>query len=394
MPQITQARPHRRVVLRVVLATQLVLALLTATVVTIAYQRLDGRIEAGEEIPHKVRKRAHSGPQAPLNIIVMGTDDRDCEGCRIDTESGGGGSDVAILLHVSADRRTVYGVSLPRDAMVARPACETPDGRVPGEDPAMFNTAYAVGGALCTVQTVEALTGLFIDHYLVLQFGGFVDMVDAVGGVTVCLPKEVDDPEHNIFLEAGTQDLDGRQSLDYVRERSQLSVTGDIGRMRRQQAFIASLLNRALSADMLAQPTRVYDFLAAVADSIEVDENLDSLRKLADLALQFRHTGLEDIRFVTVPFEAYPADANRLQWAPEAERLWRRIAADRPLGPDFADTSISAADPPDGTPSATPSGEPSRSPGAGRPSGNTSTPEEDAREEERRAQALADGLCA
>ncbi|WP_166140296.1 LCP family protein [Nocardioides ochotonae] len=373
--------------LRVVLATQLVLALITALVVTIAYQRIDGRIEAGEEIPHQVSKKKHTGPKAPLNILVMGIDERDCEGCGIDSEGGAGGSDVSILLHVSADRRSAYGVSLPRDAMVARPDCESPDGTAAGADPALFNTAYAVGGPLCAVQTVESLTGLYIDHYLVLEFGGFVDMVDAVGGVTVCLPKAVNDPEHNIFLDAGTQELDGRDSLNYVRERSQLSVTGDIGRMKRQQAFIASLLNRVLSAGTLAQPTRVYDFLTAVADSIRVDEDLDSLRKLTDMALEFRHTDLGEIRFVTVPFEAYPADANRLQWAPEADRLWKRIAADEPLGRDFSEDSISAADPPDGTPDAgDPSGSPSpggKSPGPGQPD-----------EETRRAQALANGLCA
>ena len=374
------------------LATQLVLALLTALVVTVAYQRLDGRIEAGEEIPHQVSKKKHTGPKAPLNILVMGIDDRDCEGCGIDAEGGAGGSDVSILLHVSADRRSAYGVSLPRDAMVARPDCETPDGKVAGADPAMFNTAYAVGGPLCAVQTVESLTGLFIDHYLVLEFGGFVDMVDAVGGVTVCLPKAVDDPKHNIFLDAGTQELDGLDSLKYVRERSQLSVTGDIGRMKRQQAFIASLLNRVLSAGTLAQPTRVYDFLMAVADSIQVDEGLDSLRKLTDLALEFRHTDLAEIRFVTVPFEEYPLDANRLQWAPGADALWKRIAADESLGREFADDSISAADPPDGTPNPGEPGDPgdpSGSPSAGRSPGSAQ-PDEEAR----RAQALANGLCA
>nr|WP_253945115.1 LCP family protein [Nocardioides sp. zg-DK7169] len=324
----------------------------------------------------------------------MGIDERDCEGCGIDEEGGGGGSDVSILLHISADRRSAYGVSLPRDAMVARPDCRTAEGRVAGEDPAMFNTAYAVGGPTCAVQTVESLTGLFIDHYLVLEFGGFVDMVDAVGGVTVCLPKAVNDPAHNIFLDAGTQVLDGRDSLNYVRERTQLSVTGDIGRMKRQQAFIASLLNRVLSADTLAQPTRIYDFLSAVADSIQVDEDLDSLRKLADLAMEFRHTDLADIRFVTVPFEAYPPDENRLQWSPEASRLWKRIAADQPLGAEFSDDSITVADPPDGTagePSGSPSGRPSQGGGTGNGGGGAGGSDE---EDARRAQALANGLCA
>ncbi|WP_122817055.1 LCP family protein [Nocardioides pantholopis] len=379
----------RRTVLKVVIATQLVLALLTGTLVAVAYHRLNGKIGPGAQIEHEVHKSAGAeGKREPLNILLLGSDTRE-NGNAIDDE-GGGGSDLTILLHVSADRSSAYGVSLPRDAMVARPDCEVDGRTVPGEDPVMFNTAYAVGGPLCSVRTVESLTGIYIDHFLALEFGGFVDMVDAVKGVTVCLPQEVDDPEHGIFLDAGTQELDGQDSLSYVRERTVLSATGDIGRMKRQQAFLASLVNKVMSAGTLTRPTRVYDFLAAVTESITVDEDLDSVKALADLAMQFRDTGMSRIRFVTVPFEEYPSDPNRLQWSPAADALWRRIIADRPLGRELGEDSINAGQPPNTGP---PTGRGAGSATSGSPRSPRS-PGSPGPTEDERAEALANGLCA
>ncbi len=232
---------------------------------------------------------------------------------------------------------------------------------MPAADPVMFNTAFALGGPRCTVLMVESLTEVFIDHFVVLDFNGFKTMVDAVDGVEVCLPEDVD--SKGIKLDAGTQVLDGDQALGYVRERTELSVTGDIGRMKRQQAFIASMVNKVFSAGTLSRPDRVYGFLDAVTGSLVVDSELDSVGRLFDLAMEFRSTGLSDIRFVTVPIAEYELDANRLQWTEDADDLWRRIRQDRPLGKDFADTSVRADDPvgsqsPSTDPSATPTDEP------------------------------------
>ncbi|HTW17920.1 MAG TPA: LCP family protein [Nocardioides sp.] len=365
-------------VLTVILVTQLVVALVTATTVWAVVRQLDADLKPGLEIPHSDEDKPEAdGPKEPLNILVMGTDDRSCEGCAIDGEAGGGGSDTTMLLHVSADRKEAYGVSLPRDAMVDRPDCLDEDGRtVPGAEAVMFNTAFARGGPLCTIQMVEELTGVFIDHFIVVDFRGFEDMVDAVDGVQVCIPQEVNDPEHNIFLPAGTQELDGRQSRDYVRERYTLSVTGDIGRMKRQQAFVASMINKVMSANTLSRPNRVRNFLRAVVGSIQVDDDLDTVKDLADLAMQFRETDLGEIRFITVPIEEYPLDANRLQWTADADRLWKRIAADAPLGRNFGGGSISAAKPPTSQ-SPTPT------------AGATASPEQ----EREQAEARAAGLC-
>ena len=152
----------------------------------------------------------------------MGSDTRAGAGNNIDGQTEiGQRSDTTILVHISADRKTVYGVSLPRDAMVARPECENDAGeKVPAEDPVIFNDAFSLAGPTCTVEQVESLTGIYIDHYVTLDFNGFKEMVEAVHGVTVCIPEDIDDSAHGITFKAGTQELDGQKALDYVRERS------------------------------------------------------------------------------------------------------------------------------------------------------------------------------
>jgi len=348
--RLPRARRYGRTILATIVASQLVLALLTAGGVWWLHGRLNDNIAAGMDIDHRTEKKLPEGAGEPLNILVMGSDTRQGAGNAIDGEGADAGrSDTTILLHVSANRANAYGVSLPRDAMVPRPSCQVDGRTIEGSDgePEMFNTAYTLGGPQCTVQTVESLTGVYIDHFLVLDFNGFKDMVDAVDGVQVCLPEEVDDAEHDIFLPAGTQDLSGDQALSYVRERYQLSSTGDIGRMKRQQAFIASMVNKVMSAGTLSQPTRIYDFLYAVTGSIRVDRDLDTVGKLFDLARQFQDTGLNKIRFLTVPIETYEPDPNRLAWTDEADKLWKRIINDQQLGKDFSSDSLTAADPVD-----------------------------------------------
>ena len=374
---VPMERHHRHTVLKVILISQVCLAVVTAAGVVFAYERLNGNIANGEAITHTAEKPEYEGERGPLNVLVMGSDSR--EGESNDLESAGATderSDTTILIHVSADRKDAYGVSLPRDAVIDRPDCRVKGETVPGEQAAMFNTAFTVGGAQCTIQTVEELTGIYIDHFVTVDFNGFKDMVDAVGGVEVCIPKDVDDDEVDIHLDAGTQELTGQDALNYVRERHVLSLTGDIGRMKRQQAFIASMVNKVMSAGTLSRPDQVYSFLDAATDSIAVDEDLDSLGALFDLVTQFKDTGLARIKFVTVPFAEYAPDPNRLVWAPEAKDLWKRIRADERLGEDFNEDSLSADDPV-GTPE-------------GSSSGDGGSGGDSADDEER----LAAGLCA
>lgn len=348
-------KSHRRAVWTTIVATQVAVALVTAGGVFLVHKNLNDNIAAGDKVDHRVDKvlpdGAEEGDREPLNILVLGSDSRAGAGNAIDKENTDGSqrADLTILLHISQDRTNAYGVSLPRDAIVDRPDCRVDGETVKGEDGVRFNTAFEVGGPTCAVQTVEELTKIHIDHFLALDFNGFKDMVDAVGGVEVCIPKDVDDDEHNIHFDAGTQVLEGQQALNYVRERYQLSVTGDIGRMKRQQAFIASMISKVRSAGTLSQPQRVIDFLNAFTSSIQVDEGLDTVGKLVDLAMEVQHTGLDKIRFLTVPIEPDPNNPMvTLVWAPAAKDLWERIRQDQKLGPDFSADSIGADESPTG----------------------------------------------
>jgi LCP family protein required for cell wall assembly len=383
-------RRQRRNVLLVIIATQLVVALVTGLVITLSYNKLDQNFTAGQDIEH-VHKKKHLIGGDPLNILVMGSDSRVGPGNDVDGQTDiGQRSDTTILVHVSADRKTVYGVSLPRDALVTRPDCTTPDGeKVPGAELQFFNAAYSLAGPACTAKQVDALTGIYIDHYVSLDFNGFKDMVDAVHGVTVCIPEDVDDSAHGITFHAGTQELDGQQALNYVRERYVLSANSDIGRMKRQQAFIASMINKVVSANTLSRPTRVYNFLKAATGSITTDPGLSSLSKLVNLALQFRKTDLDNISFITVPFEEYPPDPNRLIWSDSAKGLWKVILNDEALPKKYKEQVISANTPP-GTPSGSASGTAS---GTGSASSAPSSPSTASTDSGGEQEADQNGLC-
>ncbi|HEX4977935.1 MAG TPA: LCP family protein [Nocardioides sp.] len=362
-----------------------------------AYRHLEGNITAvdvedalGSDRPTVLADDNET--YDPLNVLLLGSDTREGQG-----NGGIGGetpglSDTTILLHISADRDFAYGVSLPRDAMVERPECERKDGQ--GTDPgglSMFNAAYAVGGPACTIRTVEALTDVRIDNFVVVDFNGFKHMVDALGGVPVCVPREVNDDIGNIYLPAGRYEVEGQQALNYVRVRHVLSENGDIGRMKRQQAFLAAMANKAISAGTLLNPVRLYNFLDAATKSLTTDPELASLNRLRKLASQLQDIGLAEIQFLTVPFQSYPPDPNRLQWAPEAEQLWERIRKDEPLGGRLGREVTTAAEQPGASEGPSPSGSPTAS-GSAQP--DRAAAREQARAEARARMAAENGLCA
>jgi LCP family protein required for cell wall assembly len=360
------------------------------------YRHLDGNITSvdltkalGSDRPTEVVKK--NQPQKPENILLLGSDTRKGQRGHIGGDTPGL-SDTTILLHISADRKLAYGVSLPRDAMVERPTCERKDGN--GTDPgglSMFNAAYAVGGPACTIKTVEKLTNIRINHFVVIDFNGFRDMVDALGGVEVCVPKEVNDTTGHIYLPAGTYNVKGQRALDYVRVRHSISDNGDIGRMKRQQTFLASMTNKAVSAGTLVNPVRLYKFLDAATKSLTTDPGLASLKKLGGLAKSLQGIGLDNVQFLTVPFEEYAPDPNRLQWAPGANRLWYRIRNDMPINKRFQDDVTTAAGSKDGK--AGKPGKPSSSP-SGSASSSSPSPSTPTSSAEEAAKAAQNGLCA
>lgn len=369
----------KHTVAKVLLAVVLALSIITGLGVVYFYRHLKGNLtvlQIEKLLEDRPDKEQVEGPQEPLNILVMGSDTRECDGCALDNETGGDASDTTILMHLSADRERAYGVSIPRDTIVDRPTCKTEDGtRTEAATEVMWNEAFTVGGPTCTVQQFETLSGVFVDHIVVVNFAGFEDMVDAIGGVPVCIPEDIVDPEHGINIPAGTREIEGREALNYVRARYTLGNGSDIGRIRRQQAFVAAMAQKVISAGTLARVDRLVRFLNAATKSLTVDDGLQSLIDIAKIGVSFQGIGLGDIQFLTAPNDYYPSDsdlAGRVYLLDSADRLWEQIANDEPLDKRFTSDAISAG----------------RLPGEG---GEPRTPKEIAEAQQRVEQ---DGLCA
>jgi LCP family protein required for cell wall assembly len=338
----------RHTIAKVVLTTLVAVSLVTGLSVVFLYRHYNSNLtvlDVSGQLKNRPTHKVPPGPNGPINVLVMGSDNRDAPGDHIDNLTGiGKRSDTTILLHLSADRRHAYGVSIPRDSVVHRAACYDNAGKQISAptDGAMWNDAFNIGGPACTIEQFEQLTHVPVDHYIVVDFAGFKSMVDAIGGVDVCIPHAVNDPIGHITLPAGNHKLSGTQALNYVRERHDLGNGGDIDRIKRQQAFIASMAHAAVSANTLANPIHLARFLDAATKSLTLDSGLGSVSKLVGLAYQFRHIGLSKIQFVTTPWAVDPTDPNRVVWTPAAKGLWNDIINDNVLPKSLLSGSINA----------------------------------------------------
>ncbi|MFC9298637.1 LCP family protein [Streptomyces sp. NPDC057011] len=301
------------------------------------YNKLDGNItedtSAAAELRRYERDRPAHFAAGGENILLIGSDSRSgSDNARYGQDQGTQRSDTAILLHLPADRRSATAVSIPRDLMAEIPACLTADGTRTEERFAQFNWAFQWGGAACTIRTVERLSGIRIDHHMVIDFGGFKKMVDAIGGVEVCLRQPIDDSEAKLRLPAGRQTLEGEQALGFVRARHSLGNGSDTERMERQQQFLGSLVKKVQSNGVLLNPARLYPLLDAATSSVTTDPGLASLRGLYELARGIRDIPTEQVKFLTVPRKPYAADPNRDELVePDAARLFLQLRMDKPV---------------------------------------------------------------
>jgi LCP family protein required for cell wall assembly len=322
-------------VAKVLLATVLTLGMVSGLSVAFLYRHLNGNlnvINVDDQLTNRPDKVRINAPKQPVNVLVMGSDSRECDGCNIDgLAESGARSDTTILLHLSADRTSAYGVSIPRDSLVSRPDCLDEDGKtIPGGEMQIWNAAFSYGGPACTIQQFEQTTGIRIDNYVVVDFSSFKDMVDAVDGVEVCVPEDIDDDIGHIHIPAGTRTLSGKEALAYVRVRHGVGDGSDIGRIKRQQAFIAAMTEKVISGGTLARFDRLVRFLNAATKSLTTD--IPNIKEIAKVGLQFKNIGLKRIRFITVPFVYSEAQPGRVEWTDDADILWERIANDQPLG--------------------------------------------------------------
>lgn len=293
-------------------------------------------------------------PGQPLNILVMGSDTRegdnsgygDVEGMR---------SDTTMLVHVSADRSWVEVVSIPRDSWVRIPSCSLQSGLQTAPRTTKFNAAFAYGGqqgdvgdaAACTIKTLESLTDIYIDQYMVVDFAGFIKIIDAVGGVEFCTPEDINAPKADLALNAGNHLLDGNTALGVMRARSGEGLNGsDIARIERQQQLLNSLVDKILSNQTLSNPPRLYGVLNSATSSLTTSPEIGELPNMAGLAYALRHLDKSNITFTTVP-NAPRGDGANVVWTAEATELWDRIRADIPaysLNPTAPSTPTDTGD--------------------------------------------------
>ncbi|MFC8019437.1 LCP family protein [[Kitasatospora] papulosa] len=301
------------------------------------YKKLDGNIttdtSAAAELKAYEKDRPLPIARNAQNILLIGSDTRSGDNSAYGRDDGGSQrSDTTILLHLAADRRSATAVSIPRDLMTDIPSCHTGEGKATKQQFAQFNWAFELGGTACTIRTVEKMTGIRVDHHMVIDFNGFKDMVDAVDGVEVCLKKPVDDADAHLKLPAGRQKLDGEEALGYVRARKSIGNGSDTERMDRQQKFLGALVNKMQSNGVLLNPTRLYPVLDAATRSLTTDPGLDSLRDLYDLVRGMRNVPTEKVQFLTVPRTEYRADPNRDELVqPDADRLFKQLREDEPV---------------------------------------------------------------
>ncbi|QBI56571.1 LCP family protein [Streptomonospora litoralis] len=267
-----------------------------------------------------------------VNILFIGSDGREGGNAAYGgRDFVGERSDALMLAHISPDGRATV-VNFPRDSLVQLPEC-APYGETEGTAGyhGMINAALFHGGPPCVVKTVESLTDIRIDHFAHLSFVGFREMIDAIGGVRMCIPQPMHDERAQLDLEAGDQRLSGEEALSFVRARYEIGNGGDIGRIDRQQMFLGALADEVTDSDLLTRPGQATGMLRAVTEHTGTDDEF-TLPTMVSIASTLAGTDLSDIAFYTVPWNRAPLDPNRVVWdEAAASRLFSAVRHDRPV---------------------------------------------------------------
>lgn len=295
----------------------------------------------GRVDPFKDMKNRPDGGHG-MNILLVGTDGRD----KITKEErqkyrlGGAPcrcTDTIMLVHISEDRERASVVSLPRDSYAELPAhTDATSGDKHGPHPVKLNAAYSEGGPHLTVRTVENMTGVKINHYLEVDFTSFMKTVDSLGGVKICTAKPLKDSHTGLDLAAGTHTLDGGEALQYVRSRY-LDGSSDLGRMQRQQRFMAALIKQATSSGVLLNPVKLSGVTSTMLDSVRADKGFGTPEMLA-LGKAMRDFTPASSEFTSVPVgpKGVPVKGigSTLKWDPvKSKKLFRALREDKPLTP-------------------------------------------------------------
>ena len=343
----------------------------------------------GEDVPDSYEGRA-------VNILVLGSDSRsgannvdNSEG----TEEGAGArSDTAMIMHVSADRKRIEVVSVPRDTLVDIPECTTLDGETTeASTDTQFNFAFSNGsnggndtkdvasGAACTQRTVEKMTGMRIDDFVVVDFNGLSTMVDSLGGVKVYVDEPIDDPEYTgLVLDEGCHAMNGATALQYSRVRHGVGNGSDISRIPRQQNLVGAMMRTAQSKNLLTNANQLYSFAGSALETLTTSERIGDLQTLVGLASSVQSVGMENISFITMPHTEAPWDPDRVVPTDEADAVWKAMREDKPVA-EASVTSQADGSSPSGEATEDGSGDPAKEePTAEGGQDSSATPSEDA----------------
>lgn len=338
-------KPKRRILRWFVLGLSL-LILATAGAGYLYIRNLNSHIQSGSRSAsdtHVKKAAPNAAGQSPLNILVIGSDDRNSKknvalGGSKDKMGQKPLADVLILLHVSADRKNASMVSIPRDTRLDIPKCtDAKNGQVYQPVNTIINVSLTRGGPGCTLATVEKLTGVYIDHWMTIEFAGVVQMADAVGGVEVCVEQNVWDRPlpgvsggSGLKLTAGTHKIKGEQALQWLRTRHAFS--SDLGRAKAQHMYLSSMLRELKSQNIFTDTGKLMDIAEAATKALKVSDEIGSVKKLFDLGMQLKSVPTNRITTATMPVLEDPQDKNHLVPAQQdADKLWTMLREDVPL---------------------------------------------------------------
>ncbi|WP_079038220.1 LCP family protein [Streptomyces sp. NBRC 110028] len=296
------------------------------------YYKLNGNLTGVDVNAALGSDRPKNVDNGSMDILVLGSDSRAGKNAKYGTDEGTSRSDTAMIVHVYKGRKKASVISVPRDTLVHRPSCVKDGKETPAVQAAMFNSAYEAGGPACTIKTVEAMSGIRMDHFLEVDFSGFQQLIDDLGGVDITTTQPIHDPKSHLDLAAGPHTLNGEQSLGLVRTRHGVGDGSDLGRIKLQQAFVKALLDQIKHVDLFGNPKKLYDLANTSTKALTTDSELASVNKLSGFAKSLQGIGSGNMKMTTLPVQYDPNDPARvLPMESKTKLIWKALRADRPI---------------------------------------------------------------
>ena len=241
-------------------------------------------------------------------------------------------TDTIMIVHISPGRHAVTVLSIPRDTMVPMYACAAGPGYTGQQldltSYVQINSLLEIGGPGCLWKTVEQQTGIFIDHFIGIGMLGFVNVVNDVGGVNVCVPYNVNDPVSGMDLTAGEHHINGVQALAFWRTREDIGTGSDLQRIQRDQFMSAQVVKDVLGSGLLSNPIRLLSVISDAAAQMTTDSGM-TVGDLVEIGESLHHLSSQNVQFLTAPNQPWPANNARVQFAqPQADEVFSAVAHD------------------------------------------------------------------